>query len=311
MTIIRAAMTQTINCYKPMPQSLEDLDSLASKLDPMRNANLQHHIQLIANASKQGAHIIGLGELFTAPYFGLTQHAFWRNLAENAETGPTICALREVAAKYKIVIVAPIYELNAGNRYNTAVIINSDGKILGKYRKCHIPKGMNDEGSFDEQYYYDASDCNLECCIALDNKLTYFPVFNTSAGRIGVNICYDRHFQGVVTSLASNGAQLIYSPAVTFGSKSRRLWDMEFPVDAARHNVYIGGSNRSGSEEPWNQEYFGCSYFVGPDGALPDISTHREIIISDINLRSLSMPDQSGWNIQNDARLGIYCDALI
>ena len=75
----------------------------------------------------------------------------------------------------------------------------------------------------------------------------FFPVFETSVARIGIATCYDRHFEGVVRSLARAGAEIVFSPAVTFGTKSRRMWDLEFPVDAARHGVFIGGSNRAGS----------------------------------------------------------------
>ena len=101
--------------------------------------------------------------------------------------------------------------------------------------------------------------------------LAFFPVFETRLVRPGIAICYDRHFEGVMSALAENGAELVLSPAVTFGAKSRRMWDLEFEVDAARHNLYIGGSNRRGVEPPWTQEYSGASYFAGPDGVVANV----------------------------------------
>ncbi len=107
-------------------------------------------------------------------------------------------------------------------------------------------------------------------------------------------------------SLAHEGAELVFSPAVTFGEKSQRMWHLEFPVDAARHRLFIGGSNRRGVEPPWNQPYFGESYFVGPGGVLPNLSTHPELIVSDVELAELSRPDPSGWNLPRDLRPDIY-----
>ncbi|HRB11906.1 MAG TPA: nitrilase-related carbon-nitrogen hydrolase, partial [Vicinamibacteria bacterium] len=135
----------------------------------------------------------------------------------------------------------------------------------------------------------------------------FFPVFETRLVRLGVAICYDRHFEGVMSALAGNGAELVLSPAVTFGEKSRRMWDLEFPVDAARHNLYIGGSNRRGVEPPWTQEYFGASYFAGPGGVLPRIpSPTDELVIADLDLDVLRGPDPSGWNLPRDRRPTIY-----
>ena len=93
---------------------------------------------------------------------------------------------------------------------------------------------------------------------------------------------------------------------MTFGAKSERMWRLEFAVDAARHNVFIGGSNRAGVEAPWNQPYFGDSHFVGPNGALANVSTHPELVISDVDLSTLSKPDPSGWNLTRDIRRDIY-----
>ena len=126
------------------------------------------------------------------------------------------------------------------------------------------------------------------------------------AGRIVVAMCYDRHFEGVIWSLSKEGAEIIFSPAVTFGAKSRRMWRLEFAVDSARHDVFIGGSNRKGAEPPWNQPYFGDTHFVGPHGEATNLSHHPNLVIADLDLGELTAPHAAGWDLERDARPTIY-----
>ncbi|MCB9897290.1 MAG: acyltransferase [Planctomycetes bacterium] len=302
--VVRAALTETCNVYAPMPGSVDELPSLAMRLDDVRRANVEHHVALIAEAARQGAQVVGLGELFAAPYFALRRDAFWRELAESAQDGPTVAALSACAREHRVVVVAPIYERDGERRFNTAVVIDADGAPLGRFRKCHIPQGRNEQGAFDERFYYEPSDgrCNPPGARAVVSSDPFLPVFETAVGRIGVSICYDRHFEGMVGGLAAGGAELVFSPAVTFGAKSHRLWEREFEVDACRHRVFVGGSNRRGSEPPWDQPYFGASHFVGPEGRCVDVSTHERLVIADLDLGSLAGPDPSGWDLRRDAR---------
>lgn len=296
---MRAALTQTVNAYRPMPRAVAGLAALAGRLDALRESNLARNAELVAAAARAGAKAICLGELFSAPYFALGKEPLWRALAEDAREGPSVRAMRRAARAARIVVVAPIYELDrrSGRRFNAAVVIERDGRVLGRYRKVHIPDGANEQGEFHERFYYEPS----------DGAGGYFPVFKTSAGRLGIAICYDRHFEGVMAALARNGAQLVFSPAVTFGAKSRRMWELEFRVDAARQRLFIGGSNRRGRERPWGQRYFGASYFAGPDGErLPDLSTRPDLVISELDLAALERPDPSGWNLRRDARPEAY-----
>jgi beta-ureidopropionase len=294
MTIVRAAMTETCNAYAGMPASIENIATLAGKLEDIRRANVDHHVHLIESAKSTGAAVVGLGELFPAPYFALHRDELWLGMAESAEDGATITTLRHVASTHSIVIIAPIFELDeSGERFNTAVVIDADGAVLGKYRKLHIPRGHNEQATFDERFYYGAPAVRSP---------DLQPVFTTAVGRIGVSICYDRHFEGVVAGLAGAGAQIVFSPAVTFGAKSRRMWDLEFAVDAARHRVFLAGSNRRGAEAPWNQEFFGGTHFTGPEGRIQNLSGRADLIVADLDLASLDDPDRSGWNLRDDAR---------
>jgi N-carbamoylputrescine amidase len=307
MSLVRAAMTQTVNAYLRMPATTAELHTLTGSLDDMRRANVDHHLALLEEAARQGARVVGLGELFPAPYFALGRDPMWLALAEDAERGETVRAMRDAARRLSLVVIAPIYELDpSGKRFNTAVVIDERGEILGTYKKAHIPEGANEQGSFHEGFYYDRSDGKNRLGPANVSNNPFFPVFATSVGRVGVAICYDRHFEGVMSALSRGGAEIVFSPAVTFGKKSNRMWHLEFPVDAARHNLFIGGSNRKGIEPPWNQAYFGESYFVGPNGGAPDISTHPELVIADLDLAELSSADPSGWNLLRDMRKDVY-----
>jgi N-carbamoylputrescine amidase len=294
----KIAVTETINAYRPMPATLPELGQLEGRLEAIREANVAHHLELIAQAAGRGVRAIGLGEMFTGPYFAISRHPMWLALAEDAATGPTISALRNAAKQHQMVIVAPIYERDPASdqRYNTAVVIDAGGAILGKYRKTHIPEGKNEQNAFNEPFYFGKADSE-----------PYFPTFDTAIGKIGVAICYDRHFEGVVRTLAAGGAELIFSPAVTFGAKSERMWEMEFQVDAARHNVFIAGSNRLGEEPPWNQPYFGKSYVTGPNGKIaPEEPKIPGLVIAGVDLDALTAADPSGWKLIRDRRPAIY-----
>lgn len=305
---MKVALTETVNAYQGMPTNVGELHTLSDKLDAVREANITHHLQLIADAATLGVQALCMGELFAGPYFALGEDPMWLEMAEDAQNGATVRAMCEAAATHKMVLVAPIYELDSasGNRFNTAVVIESDGSIVGKYRKTHIPAGTNDAGTFYETYYYDRSDGQLGTSSKNISENPFFPVFETSAGKIGIAICYDRHFPGVMKALAEQGAELVFSPAVTFGQKSQRMWELEFEVDAARHNLYIAGSNRKGSEAPWNQEYFGASYIVGPNGRAERIDAPEGLVVAEIDLAELYEPDPSGWNLARDLRSDIY-----
>lgn len=305
----RIAVTQTRNAFAGMPETVEELSLLESKLEEVRDANLAHHERLVESAARQGAQVIGFGELFAAPFFALTELPMWRRLAEDALDGPTVTRMRQAAEAHNMIIIAPIYEKDraTGLLFNAAVVIDEHGEVLGSYRKTHIPHGTNEKGTFSERFYYGASDGEMFVSrrANLSNK-RFFPVFQTSAARIGVAICYDRHFEGVMGCLADGGAEIVFSPAVTFGDKSQRLWRQEFATDAARHNIFIAGSNRLGPEKPWNIAYYGDSHVVGPNGALENISRDAELVIADVDTAVLESADPAGWRLRGDRRPDIF-----
>jgi N-carbamoylputrescine amidase len=304
---VKAAMTQTLNQFGDMPNTVDRLSQLSGRMDEVRQANLKHHADLARHAQTLGVEVICFGEVFTGPYFAIRQDEVFFELAETLD-GPTSQFCRALAKELGMVIVAPIYEVEAGTqkRHNTALVIDANGEQLGFYSKTHIPHGKNEQGVFAEGFYFEPSVGRPQEHPRVNSRNPFFPVFDTAAGRIGVSICYDRHFEGVVSTLAAEGAQIVFSPAVTFGEKSARMWPLEFAVDAMRNRVYLGGSNRRGAEPPWNQDFFGHTQFMGPGGRLNDLSDHPEIVVAELDLEDLAQPEQSGWNLTRDKRPNIY-----
>ena len=298
--IVRAAMTETKNVAE-IPEEID-----AQAIESIRQANVQHNISLIRKAAEQGAQIVCLGELFAMPYFAYKSEydERWREAAESVETGKTVQELCAVARELSLVVIAPIYEVAEDGHYNTAVVIDQ-GEVLGKYRKNHIPHGGNEKGPFTEGFYYGRSD-NGEMNAGREKVVgdAMFPVFITSVGKVGVSICNDRHFEYECRMLANGGAEIVVSPAITFGEVSERAWEVEFPADALRNDIFVGGSNRKGREFADGPEFFGRSYFVGPDcKRLESVSESGELVIADVDLELIGQ-DLAGWRLKEQRMEG-------
>lgn len=308
--IMRAAMTETKN-VAALPENIDRMN--VRGVERIRRTNVNHNIGLIRDAFKHGVRIICLNELFPAPYFAIGKEAKtqWTRFSESAEDGASVEAIRELTRELAITVLAPIYEqTDHGDRYNTVLVI-ARGEVLGKYRKTHIPHGSNEQGNFTEGFYYNASDDanqNAGCDKVGGHPL--FPVFATAAGKVGIATCFDRHFQYAWQHLENGGAEIVFSPAVTFGDTSEAVWEHEFPAEAVRHGFFVGGSNRKGREFPNGPEFFGKSYFVGPDGKkLPNLSGNDELVIAELDLDQ-AHGNSSGWNLPANQRIDLARSAL-
>jgi N-carbamoylputrescine amidase len=211
------------------------------------------HLPLIEKAGKAGVQVLCLQEVFNQPYFCPSQDVKWYAAVEKIPDGPTTRLMQELARKYSMVIVVPIYEEHlTGIYYNTAAVIDADGKYLGKYRKTHIPQ----VAGFYEKFFFKPGNSG-------------WPVFETAYCKLGVYICYDRHFPEGWRALALNGAEYIVNPSATVAGLSQYLWELEQPASAAANGCYIGAINRVGTEAPWNiGRFYGSSYFVNPRGKI-------------------------------------------
>jgi beta-ureidopropionase len=222
-------------------------------VETIRKAMIDAHIPLIEEAGKAGVQVLSMQEVFTQPYFCPSQDSKWYASAEKIPDGPTTQLMCELAKQYSMVIVVPIYEEEkTGIYYNTAAVIDADGTYLGKYRKTHIPQ----VAGFYEKFFFKPGNSG-------------YPVFDTAYCKLGVYICYDRHFPEGWRALALNGAEYIVNPSATVAGLSQYLWELEQPASAVANGCYIGANNRVGTEGPWEiGEFYGSSYFVNPRGQI-------------------------------------------
>ena len=260
----------------------------------IKEAMVLKHIPLIEEAGEKGVQILSLQEIFHGPYFCAEQDIKWYQSAEPVP-GPLTDRMSEYAKKYKMVMIVPLYEKAIdGVYYNTAAVLDADGSYLGKFQKIHIPHTWP---GFWEKFYFKPGGQG-------------FPVFNTAYARIGVFICYDRHFPECARILAVNGAEILFNPSATTAGKSQYLWELEQPAQAVANGVFIGANNRVGLEKPWEfGEFYGSSYFVDPRGKIIARASKdkSELITADLDL-DMIREVRDGWQFFRDRRPECYED---
>ncbi len=168
-----------------------------------KKAMIDKHLGLIRKAAADGAQIVCLQEIFNGPYFCAEQSAKWYDTTEPVPDGPTVKLMQQLAKELHIAMVVPVYEVEQeGIFYNTAAVLNNDGSYLGKYRKTHIPHVAP---GFWEKFYFRPGNLG-------------YPVFDLGFAKIGIYICYDRHFPEGARCLGLNGAEIVFNP---LGNRSR------------------------------------------------------------------------------------------
>jgi len=267
--------------------------SLEGSTDDIKRRMIDKHMPLIEDAGKKGVQVLCLQELFYGPYFCAEQKTRWYDLTEQIPDGPTTKMFQDIAKRLGMVIVLPIYEQeNTGVYYNTAAVIDADGTYLGKYRKHHIPQVAP---GFWEKYYFRPGN-------------TGYPVFQTAVGKVGVYICYDRHFPEGARILGLNGAEIVFNPSATVAGLSEYLWKLEQPAHAVANGYFVGAINRVGVEAPWNiGEFYGQSYFCDPRGRMvAEASRDKdELVVADLNL-DLIKEVRDTWQFYRDRRPETY-----
>ena len=264
-------------------------------IDKIKQSMIDKHLSFIADAAKQGVQIICMQEIFYGPYFCPSQDKRWYGSVERIPDGPTTQLMQEIAKKYGMVIVAPIYEEELpGVYYNTAAVIDADGKYLGKYRKNHIPHCAP---GFYEKFFFKPGN-------------TGYPVFKTQFGTVGVYICYDRHFPEGARLLGLHGAEIVFNPSATVAGLSEYLWKLEQPAHAVANGYFVGAINRVGTEAPWNiGEFYGQSYFCNPRGKIiAEASRDKdELVVADLDL-DMIREVRDIWQFYRDRRPDSYGD---
>jgi N-carbamoylputrescine amidase len=264
-----------------------------------KDAAIEKHLRLIEEAAQKGAKVVCLQEIFYGPYFCSEQKTKWYESAESIPDGPTTRLMQEQARKHNLVLVVPMYEQALpGVYYNTAVVIDADGTFLGKFRKIHIPHvqaGKDPNTGFWEKYYFKPGNLG-------------YPVFDTAYARVGVYICYDRHFPEGARVLGLNGAEIVFNPSATVAGLSEYLWKLEQPAHAVANGYFMGAINRVGWEAPWKMgEFYGQSYFVDPRGNFLVVGSRDkdEVVVADLNLDMIKEV-RNVWQFYRDRRPETY-----
>ena len=267
----------------------------ACSSDP--DANLKNTLDDISAAARKGAQIICLQELFRSPYFPQTEDQANFMLAETIP-GPTTEALAKIAKQKKVAIIGSLFEKRTqGVYHNTAVVIDADGKLLGKYRKMHIP----DDPRFYEKFYFTPGDLG-------------FRTFETRYAKIGVLVCWDQWFPEAARLTALSGAEILFYPTAIGWNKEEKKADRKLQKEswetiqrshAISNGVFVAAANRVGREK--GLTFWGDSFVVAPTGeCIAQASENKEeILVANCDLGKITEMRQS-WPFLRDRRIDAY-----
>jgi len=262
-------------------------------IDEIKKQNIENQLEYVQQAAEQGVQMLCFQEIFTTPYFCAEQQTRWYEAVERVPDGPTVTLMQEVAKEHGMVLIVPVYEEEqTGIYYNTAAVIDADGKYLGKYRKTHIPHVAP---GFWEKFYFRPGNLG-------------YPCFDTAFARIGVYICYDRHFPEGARCLGLNGAEIVFNPSATVAGLSEYLWKLEQPAHAVANGYFVGAINRVGTEAPWNiGEFYGQSYFCDPRGQIIAEGSRdkTELVVADLDFDKIREV-RNTWQFFRDRRPDLY-----
>lgn len=284
------------NLAKPSPD-LVTVAAIQLACTPDIDANLQSTLAQIESAASAGAKLICLQELFASQYFCQSEDHEKFQLAESIP-GRQTDAMCAIAKRLGVVIVAPLFERRApGVFHNSAVVIESDGTLLGTYRKMHIP----DDPFFYEKFFFTPGDLG-------------FKAFATSVGKVGVCICWDQWFPEAARLTALQGAEfLVYPTAIgwqapekaEFGESQRAAWHTMMRSHAIANGVFLVAPNRVGVED--NIEFWGSSFVADPYGNMLHVAgdTNDETLIVECD-RTLIETARTHWPFFRDRRIDAY-----
>jgi beta-ureidopropionase len=283
-------MSRIVKCGLIQAKNVAPTDA---PIEEIKRANIEHQMKMVEDAAAQGVQMLCFQEIFTTPYFCAEQQTRWYEAVEKIPDGKTVKMMQDVAKEYGMVLIVPIYEEEiTGVYYNSAAVIDADGKYLGKYRKTHIP---HVNPGFWEKFYFRPGNLG-------------YPCFDTAFARIGVYICYDRHFPEGARCLGLNGAEIIFNPSATVAGLSEYLWKLEQPAHAVANGYFVGAINRVGYEAPWNiGEFYGQSYFCDPRGQIVAEAARDkdELVVADLNF-DIIREVRNTWQFFRDRRPDAY-----
>ena len=264
--------------------------------------NFARAVEFIRDAAKKDAQIVCLPELFRSQYFCQTEDHKNFELAEEIP-GRSTSALGDVARETGVVIIASLFvKRSAGLYHNTAAIIDASGKLLGKYRKMHIP----DDPLYHEKFYFAPGDLG-------------FQAWQTAQGKIGVCVCWDQWYPEAARLTALRGAEIIFYPTAIgwhpsekkeFGAAQYSAWETIQRSHAIANGCYVAAANRVGHEAPAGGEgieFWGQSFICGPDGEIIAKGSvdREEIVIADVEWDRVN-EHRTHWPFLRDRRVDAY-----
>jgi predicted amidohydrolase len=259
---------------------------------PDRDENLTKALDLAGIAAERGARILCFAECFAWPWFPRKAAEANRNLAEPIP-GPLTRALQLLAEQRQAVVVAPIFESgDDGAQYNTSVVIDAGGALLGTYRKNHIP----DLPNYQERFYFRPGNLG-------------FPVFRTRYATIGVQTCWDNFFPEGARALALKGAQIIFCPTACSTVAGGPKWERAITGHAVYNSLYAFRVNRVGTEGALI--FYGKSFCVDPNGdfAAEPAGAEEGVVLADLDLDRIKLV-RDDWTFFQDRRPEIYRDLV-
>ena len=263
--------------------------------------NIKKSIHLIEKAAKEGANIILLQELFQTPYFCIQYDEEIFKLAQTFENNSLLNKMSEIAKKHQVVLPISFFEKDNNAYFNSIAVIDADGRILGKYRKSHIPDGAG----YLEKYYFNPGN-------------TGFKVWETAYGKIGIGICWDQWFPEVARIMALKGAEVLFYPTA-IGDElmsdydSSGAWQRVMQGHAAANIIPVVASNRIGSESVKGQTngFYGRSFICDRSGKILEEASKdkEEIIVAEINTEEDHL-FRRNWGLFRDRRTDLYEEIL-
>jgi N-carbamoylputrescine amidase len=259
--------------------------------------NVEQALEQIKIAAQRGARIVCLQELFASEYPCQSEDHARFELAEPIP-GPTSDALSATARECQVVVVASLFERRAAGVYhNTAAVFETDGRLLGRYRKMHIP----DDPLYYEKFYFTPGDLG-------------FRAFDTSQGKVGVCVCWDQWFPEAARLTALAGAEIIFYPTAIgwlpdekqqYGASQCAAWETMMRSHAIANGVFVAAANRVGAEG--QLEFWGGSFVADPSGNLLSKASadQNEILLAECDRRAIDVV-RTHWPFLRDRRIDAY-----
>lgn len=262
-------------------------------------ANADRAEALVRAAAAQGAQVVLIQELFAAPYFCIEQHPTYFDLAQPLDGHPLVARFADLARELGVAIPVSFFERAGQAFFNSVAMVDADGRVLGLYRKSHIPQGPG----YEEKYYFSPGD-------------TGFRVWDTAFGRIGVGICWDQWFPECARAMALMGAEMLLYPTAIGseppapGYDSQPHWEMAMRGHAAANILPVVASNRIGTEvAPEGREvtFYGSSFIADHAGQLVARADRvtESVLVHQFDLDAIAAL-RSSWGLFRDRRPGLY-----